>query len=341
MNAQIVRGGLAATALAVLTAIVGLVGCGPTAENAVPRLAIIQYVPTEQMERGVAGITEALAKAGYRDGETVSITRFDAQGDMGLLMGICQQVAAADYAVAVTVSTPALQGMANANRAGRLIHIFGLVTDPFSAGVGLQRDRPTQHPPHLAGIGTFEPVAESFRMARQVNPALRRVGVVYNAGEDCSLACLTIARTTAAQLGMTLEEMAIDNSALVGEATQALLERGVEAFWTGGDNTINNVFAVYAATARRRGVPVFSCNLAHVGLGSLFSYGADYHDVGLLIGDLAARALREPQSVAGMAITDVAPQRLAVTRDPFPELSPAWQAALVRLRTVEQQQPAR
>ena len=70
------------------------------------------------------------------------------------------------------MTTPCLQGVANANRDGRTRHVFGLVTDPFVAGVGLRRDDPLEHPRHLVGIGSFEPVASNIRYAKALNPDL-------------------------------------------------------------------------------------------------------------------------------------------------------------------------
>ncbi len=310
-----------------------LTGCGGTTPQAnLPQLAIIQHTPCVTVDAGRDGVLAALATAGYRDGETVQITQYDAQGDMGMLDSICRQVVSGDYAVAVTLSTPCLQAMANANRDGRIIQVFGLVTDPFGAGVGLDRTRPRQHPGHLVGIGTFEPVAEGFRLAKQVNPGLGSVGVVFNAGEDCSRTCVEQARQVCAGLGISLEEIAVENAAGVGEAVQALLQRGVQAFWTAGDNTVDNAFPAYAAMANRQGIPVFSSNLEHIQDGAAFCLGADYHAVGKLVGAMAAGVLRNPQSAAGIAIENVVPQRLAVNAPLFTGFSPAWQAALPALQ---------
>lgn len=319
------------TGLLVCGCLLLVAACGRPAAD-LPRVAIVQYVPTVLMDEGVAGIGAGLAAQGYRDGETVQLSRLDAQGDMGMLNSICGQVLAGDYDVVITLSTPVLQAMANANRAGRVIHIFGLVTDPFTAGVGLDRNNPSRHPAHLAGIGTFEPVAETFRLARQVNPGLQRVGVVYNAGEDCARACVERARAACAELGITLAEVTVDNSASVGEAVRALLQRDVQALWTAGDNTIDNAFAAYCGAARQQGIPVFTSNREHAGMGAAFSFGADYHAVGQQIGALAAQALRDPRSIATLPVAEVVPRRLAIAVPQFAGLNPEWQAALPRLQ---------
>lgn len=295
-------------------------------------MAIIQYVPSVVLDEGVEGIIEGLSRSGLNNHENVLIDTYTAQGDMTILNSICQQVITEKYDVVVTVSTPALQAMANANRNARVMHVFGLVTDPFAAGVGLDREHPERHPAHLVGIGSFEPVAEGFRLAKRIRPDLNRVGIVFNPSEACSAACVRKAREAGAELGITIEEAPIDNSIGVLEATRALLHRDVQAFWTGGDNTLDNAFKIMKAEAARKGVPIFTSNADHVAEGAIFSYGSQYREIGRLIGDLAARALGDPASVARMPIEDVLPKRLVVNERVKDEYGAKWRAALERLR---------
>jgi hypothetical protein len=50
-----------------------------------------------------------------------------------------------------------------------------MVSDPVAAGVGIARDDPRKHPPYMVGLGTMQPVAEAFKMARRLNPRLAQV----------------------------------------------------------------------------------------------------------------------------------------------------------------------
>jgi ABC-type uncharacterized transport system substrate-binding protein len=83
-------------------------------------------------------------------------------------------------------------------------HVFCGVTDPFGAGVGISREAPGEHPEHLTGIGTFQPVEATFRTARQLYPELKRVGEVWNPAEACSEACTVKAREICRELGIEL-----------------------------------------------------------------------------------------------------------------------------------------
>ena len=97
-----------------------------------------------------------------------------------------------------------MQGVAAANRERKIPHVFGAVTDPYGAGVGITGPAPDQHPAHLVGVGTFQPVESAIRIAKQMNPDLKRLGVVWNPSEDNSEACVRKARATCAELGIAV-----------------------------------------------------------------------------------------------------------------------------------------
>ncbi len=84
----------------------------------------------------------------------------------------------------------------------------------------------------------MQPVAGVFRMAREANPKLAKVGVVWNPAESNSEASTIMAREVCKQLNIELVEMTIDSSSAVLDAVKALLARKVQAIWAGGDATV-------------------------------------------------------------------------------------------------------
>src|SRR4029079_5517197 len=107
-------------------------------------------------------------------------------------------------------------------------NVLGLACDRFSAGVGISREDPLHHPKHLVGYGSMQPVAEAFRLAKQLLPSLTTVGVVWNPAESNSQASTRRAREAAPQFGIRLLEATVDNSSGVVEAAGSLISRGVQ-----------------------------------------------------------------------------------------------------------------
>ena len=275
------------------------------------RVSLTQPASQAVLDDAVRGIVDALADRGYVEGQTLVLKKSNAEGDAGTSAAIAREMANGDADLLLTVSTLSLQSVANANRATHKPHVFGVVSDPFAAGVGLSRERPLDHPAWMAGFGTMQPVDPAFRIAREMKPDLRRVGVVWNASEANSEAQIKLARQVCAALGIELMEATIDSSAGVGEAAAALGARGVEAIFLPGDVMVMVGVEPLLAAARRSGIPVFSVIPPNARRGALFDLGADYYEVGRHAGDLAAEVL-DGLDPARVEVVNYLPESLIV-----------------------------
>src|SRR5574340_359495 len=111
-----------------------------------PRIAILQHLSQPFMDEGVQGMLDGLAAAGFVDGQTVSIRRYNAENDLPTANTIAKEITSGEFDLVLTASTLSLQAVATANRAGKALHVFAMVSDPWGAGVGINRDGPVQHP---------------------------------------------------------------------------------------------------------------------------------------------------------------------------------------------------
>lgn len=291
--------------------------------GSVPEIAILQYASRPLLDDNVQGMIDGLANAGFVDGETISITRFNAQNDMPTMNAIAREITSGKFRLIMTSSTPCLQAVANANKSGKSIHVFGAVTDPFGAGVGISREEPLDHPKHLVGVGTFQPVERAFELARELWPGLQRVGVVWNPAEACSEACTLKARSKCQELDIELLEATVDQSSGVLEAAESLVARGAQALWVGGDNTVELAIDALVDAAHDGKIPVFNNSPDIIDHGLLFGLGANYYEVGLLSGKLAAKIL-DGADPAQIPVENVVPERLALNKLALKDLGAPW-----------------
>ena len=112
----------------------------------IPRVAVVQHASQSVLDDGVRGMLDALAAEGFVDGHKIAIQRFNAENDLPTANTIARQVTTGEYDMVITSSTLSMQTVANANKAGRAIHVFGVSADPFSAGIGVNRENPLDHP---------------------------------------------------------------------------------------------------------------------------------------------------------------------------------------------------
>ncbi len=289
----------------------------------IPRVAVFQHVSQPLLDDGVAGILAGLSDAGYVDGTNISIQKFNAENDIATSNAIAKQITAGQFDMVLTASTLSLQAVANANRDGKTIHVFGIVADPPSAGVGISRENPLDHPRRLVGIGTFLPVKPAFQLARQFNPALKSIGVAWNPGESNSEAFTKKAREATKEMGIQLLEATIENSSGVYEASSSLVARGAEALWVGGDVTVMVAIDAVVGAARKGGIPVFSIVPPSVKRGALFDFGANFFEVGKDTGALAVSILRGADP-ATIPVRNYVPERLLVNKLALAGLKQTW-----------------
>ena len=231
----------------------------PTQTEQVFRVALVQHASLNVLEQGAEGLLDTLAERGYADGQRLQIRRFNAEGDIGTANAIAKEVASGGFDLLLTLSTVSLQTVHNANRAGsHTPHVFGLVTDPYSAGVGIEATNHLVHPPYLAGAGSLQPIEKILQTAKLMRPELKSVGLVWNAAEANSLAQTKIARRVCSDLGLSLIEANAENTAAVLESANSVIARGAECIFLSGDVTVSLATEQLIAASRRAGIPIFS-----------------------------------------------------------------------------------
>jgi putative ABC transport system substrate-binding protein len=294
-----------------------------TTARDIPRIGLLQHASTTLLDEGTQGAIDGLAESGFIDGKTIVIDQFNAHGDIVVGNSIAAEMVNARYDLLLTMSTLSLQAVANANRGGKTVQIFGLVADPAVAGVGISRTNPLDHPRNLVGFGSFLPVENAFHIARQMFPALKRVGVAWNPAEANSRAFVEKAREVCQKLGMELLEANVENSNSVLEAEDSLVSRAAEALWIGGDVTVSVAADSVVSVGRKARIPVFSITPGKPDRGTLFDYGANFYEIGKQTGRLASQVLRgaDPSQVP---IKNVVPIWFVVNTTALKGLRQQW-----------------
>ena len=288
-----------------------------------PAIAIMQISSSTLLDTHVAGVVSRLEEKGLRAPDGKNIRFYNPQGDYATATAMARDMVNGPYDLLVTSSTLALQVVSKANMTVGKPHVFGTVTDPYGAGVGIGGPAPDQHPPYMAGVGTFQPVERTIAIAREMNPGFKRLGVVWNPGEQCSEACLKKAQKACQALGIELIEANAGNTSEVPEALRSVLAKNVDAVWVGGDTVAISSIPLMIDLAAQAGIPVFTNDPTDTRKGALFGLGADYFTVGQYTADIAA-AILTGKSPATFRIENVVPEQLAVNRRVLASLGDVW-----------------
>jgi ABC-type uncharacterized transport system substrate-binding protein len=288
------------------------------------RVAFVQHASIPALDEGAEGVIRSLADRGYVDGGKITIKHYNSEADIGTANSIAKEVTGGGNDLIISISTVSLQTVANANRNGsRIKHVFGIVTDPYAAGVGIDPTNHALHPPYMTGYGSMQPVDSVFKMARTMRPELKCVGLVWNAAEANSLAQTKVARKVCSDLRITLLEANAENSSAALEALNSLISRGIEAVWMSGDITVSLASESIINTCKKAGIPTFSSIPPKVSKGALFDLGANYPEIGMAVGKLAADVL-DGKSPGNIPVENLIPKVFYFNDTVLPSLKQKW-----------------
>jgi len=283
-----------------------MIGDNPTNGIATKRLALFQFSDHSMMEECARGVLDELTASGILKKNNIIVERKNAQNEFTLGQSIAQDIVRRKYDYIITLSTPALQIMAQVNK--QIPHVFGAVTDPYRMGVARS---PAEHLPQLTGVATMQPVEEGFKVMRKLLPHAKKVGMVWNPSEACSEACTMKAREAAREYGFELVEANVTSTSEVMDALNSVLDRGVDIFFTSGDNTVLIAIESIGEVLKKHKIPYFGNTPSDIYRGGLISVGADYYNVGREVARVMEKIIAgaEPKDIP---IQDCVPVQIGV-----------------------------
>jgi putative tryptophan/tyrosine transport system substrate-binding protein len=245
--------------------------------------AIVEHPALDAVRKGVQ---DTLAAAGYKEGENLTFLFESAQGNPATAAQIARQFAGEDPNVIVPISTPSAQAVVSATRDVPVV--FTAVSDPLGAQLVNDMDKPGGN---VTGLSDMSPVAEHVALIKEILPAAKTIGYLYNSGEANSVSLLAALKAEAEKAGMGVVESAATKSAEVQGAARALVGRA-DAIYVPTDNTIISALEGAVAVAEESKLPLFTADTDSVSRGSIAALGFNYYDVGKQTGDVVVRVLK-------------------------------------------------
>lgn len=254
-----------------------------------PTLGLLQFVRAEPPDATRAGFLEGLARGGFGPVQGVRVLQQSAGGSMAAAHQQVEQLIHQRVTMLVAVGTPALQACLQL-APHSLPVVFCYCSNPWGAGAGRSFG---QHRGNVTGTVSTNPVADQLALARQLQPELQRLGLIYDPAQANASFEAELLRSEAAARRLWVEAEPVTGPAEVAQAAQRLISRGVEAFLKVGDYATIEAFPQLAAAALRARVPVYSVDAADINVpGCLAVVGWDPRSDGLQAAALAVRVLR-------------------------------------------------
>jgi putative ABC transport system substrate-binding protein len=232
------------------------------------------------------GVKDALAAAGYKEGENLTFVYKSAQGNAATAAQIARQFAGEEPTVIVPISTPSAQAVAAATR--DIPIVFSAVSDPVGAQLVKTMDKPGAN---VTGLSDMSPVAEHIALIKEILPNVKKLGFLYNSGEANSVSLLAALKAEADKAGIEVIESAATKTAEVQGAMRALVGKA-DAVYVPTDNTIISALESAVGVAEESKLPLFTADTDSVSRGAIAALGFNYYDVGKQTGDIVVRVLK-------------------------------------------------
>lgn len=254
-------------------------------------IGINQLVQHPALDAATAGFKEAFDEAGIK----AEFDEKNANGEQGTALTIAQQFATSNVDLTLAVATPAAQATVQAIQDKPVL--FTAVTDPVSAELVKSNDKPGAN---VTGTSDIAPIAEQFKLLKQLVPDAKKVGIVYASGEVNSQVQVDEAKKVAKDMGIEIKTQTVTTANEIQQSVTALGD--VDAIYVPTDNMVVSGIASLIQVAEQKQIPVLGAESGTVEGGAVATLGINYKELGKQTGKMAIRILKEGADPATMPV---------------------------------------
>jgi putative tryptophan/tyrosine transport system substrate-binding protein len=257
------------------------------------KVGVTQIVEHPSLDAALEGFQKALEEEGLEVEYDVQI----AQGDQNNNQSIANNFVGDKVDLIFANSTPSALSALNATK--EIPIVFTSVTDPVGAGLVTAMDQPGDnitgttdtHPDAIPNMVNF--MNENFSGGT--------VGVIYNSGEQNSVAQIDLVKEALKGTDLKLAEATVSTSSEVKQAAESLIGKA-DMFYIITDNTVVSALESVIQVANDEDLPLFVGELDSVKRGGFAGFGFDYGDIGYEAGVMAAQILKGEKKASELPV---------------------------------------
>ncbi|MGN0793633.1 MAG: ABC transporter substrate-binding protein [Aristaeellaceae bacterium] len=245
------------------------------------RIAIVQPMSHTSLNQ----IRDTIIAAFEASGRDIEIVTGNANGDSTALSVILNNLRADGVDLVIPIATSTAQQAKIVFEDDGIPLVFAAVSDPVSAGLTGEDCE------YITGVSNNIPAAEIVKLIFNFQPDCRKIGLLYTSSEVNSVSTINAAKAYCDAQGIPYAEASIANLSELPTAVETLIAKGVDALYTGNDNTIASAMATYTDVAYMNGVPVYCGADSMVADGGFATIGVNYVQLGEQVAALAMKIM--------------------------------------------------
>jgi len=258
-------------------------------------ISVNQFVEHPALDAVLKGVQDYL-----KDNKVeVEYKVHNAQANMGTATQIGQQMIGEKSDLLIAIATPSAQATAQPlSKAPADLQrplLFTAVTDPVSAGLVDAFDKPGKY---VTGVSDLLPVEKHMEMITTYKPGIKKLAILYNAGEANSKAIVASVKELSSKFGFEVVEATAPKTADVYAAAKSLVGR-CDAVFIPTDNTIVAALESVIKVGTQNKLPIFAADVDSVERGAVAAMGFDYYKHGYQTGAMVQKILEgaSPESL--------------------------------------------
>ena len=303
-----------ALAMTAVLAVMSLAGCGGTSDGGsanaksdgtVYKVGIVKYVDDASLNQIESAIKAELDAKGEELGVTFDYGDYSANGqaDSSVLNQIAADLVADQVDVIIPIATPAAMIMQSATEDNQIPVVFSAISDPVGAGLVVSLDAPGAN---ITGTSDALDTDAIMNLIVTANPDAKKIGLLYDKGQDSSNAAIAAAKEYCDANGLTYVEKTGTTTAELSAAADALVAEGVDAVFTPSDNTVMTAELAIFEKFTDAGIPHYAGADSFALNGAFVGYGVNYENLGTATADMAVDILVNGKNPAEMAVQTLA-----------------------------------
>jgi putative ABC transport system substrate-binding protein len=301
------------TACVVAAILLGSIGLLVSADPY--RIGITKIVEHPALDACELGVIDGLTALGYREGIEVEYLKANPQGDMSVATTIAQNFKAEDVDLVVAITTPSAMTVVQEFAGTDTPIVYTAVTAPLAYDIIVSAEDPSLNG-NVTGVSDLIDVENDLKLLKALGPGIRRIGLIYNAGEPNAEELKDQTVAAAPGVGVEIVLAVATTSAEVQLAAQSLVGR-VDAFFVTTDNTVVSAIDSVVAVAEAANIPFLVADPTSLEFGPVIAAGFDYYALGQATSTVVKQILEgtPPSEIAPIAYCDVEPEEVWLNLD--------------------------
>ncbi|MDR0695872.1 MAG: ABC transporter substrate-binding protein [Holosporales bacterium] len=242
-------------------------------------ISICKAIEHEALNSVAAGVQDYVRG---KLGDRVAFKVDTCQGNAAIASQIISKFVSSKSDVVVAIGTMPAQVAYKHAQKGVIRLVFSSVTNPNNISMSLENANTT-------GVSNFVPLEPQIALFMKLQPNLKKLGIIYNAGETNSVDIVERLKDVVKEYGIELVEQSIQRALDIPQATEALTAKGVDAVFISNDNmALANIPLIVKLCGK---VPVYVSDTDQVKMGCVASLGPNQYDIGVQTGKIIEKVL--------------------------------------------------